>query len=139
LTLDFAAYRSADASRFVTNLEDEVRGTRPGAPVRGLAAVEGSDASGTVYCVVDLTGAVLQVGITDGWWDEVGAHGLAPAVLQALQLAREKAGIAKLVLGTETRSSGSGAPATGAAGGDAELHAAAAAIAGDIIDELVPA
>jgi hypothetical protein len=30
-------------------------------------------------------------------------------------------------------------PATGAAGGDAELRAAAAAIAGDIIDELVPA
>lgn len=30
-------------------------------------------------------------------------------------------------------------PATGAAGGDAELHEAAAAIAGDIIDELVPA
>jgi len=82
----------------VTNLEDEVRGTRPGAPVRGLDAVEGSDASGTVYCVVDLTGAVRQVGIVDGWWDAVGAHGVAPAVLQALQLAREKAGIAKLVL-----------------------------------------
>jgi len=96
--MDFDAYRIGDTSRFVTNLEDEVRGIRPGAPVRGLDAVEGSDASGTVYCVVDLTGAVLQVGITDGWWDEVGARGVAPAVLQALQLAREKAGIAKLVL-----------------------------------------
>lgn len=30
-------------------------------------------------------------------------------------------------------------PATGAAGGDAELRAAAASIAGDVIDELVPA
>jgi len=98
LTIDFAAYRIGDTSRFVTNLSDEVRGTRPGAPVRGLDAIEGSDASGTVYCVVDLTGAVRQVGITDGWWEEVGAHGVAPAVLQALQLAREKAGIAKLVL-----------------------------------------
>jgi hypothetical protein len=96
--MDFAAHRIDDTSRFVTNLEDEVRGMRPGAPVRGPDAVEGSDASGTVYCVVDLTGGVLQVGITDGWWDEVGAHGVAPAVLQALQLAREKAGIAKLVL-----------------------------------------
>ncbi|MEV4706203.1 hypothetical protein [Actinoplanes sp. NPDC049316] len=82
----------------MTNLEDEVQGARPGIPVRGLDAIEGSDASGTVYCVVDLTGAVVQIGITDGWWDEVGPHGVASAVLQALQLAREKAGIAKLVL-----------------------------------------
>jgi hypothetical protein len=98
LTTDFDAYRIGDASRFLTNLEDEVRGARFGAPVRGLDAIEGSDASGTIYCVVDLTGAVVQVGIADGWWDAVGAHGVAPAVLQALRLAREKAGIAKLVL-----------------------------------------
>lgn len=98
MTTDFDAYRISDTSRFITNLEDEVRGARPGAPVGGLDAIEGSDASGTVYCVVDLTGAVVQVGITDGWWDEVGVHGVAPAVLQALQLAREKSGIAKLVL-----------------------------------------
>lgn len=95
---DFAAYRIGDISRFVANLEDDVRGTRPGALVPGVEAIEGSDSSGTVYCVVDLTGALVQVGITDGWWREVGAHGVAAAVLQAWQLAREKSGIAKLVL-----------------------------------------
>lgn len=98
LSTDFAAYRIDDTSRFVTNLEDQMQGARPGAVVGGLDAIEGTDASGTVYCVVDLTGAVVQVGITDGWWHEVGAHGVAPAVLQAFQLAREKAGIAKLLL-----------------------------------------
>ncbi|MFI7602345.1 hypothetical protein [Actinoplanes sp. NPDC049681] len=95
----------------MTNLEDEMRDARPGEPVRGLDAIEGSDASGTVYCVVDLTGAVVQVGITDGWWEEVGAHGVAPAVLQALQLAREKAGIAKLMLARYGRPLPSPSPA----------------------------
>ncbi|HET9516366.1 MAG TPA: hypothetical protein VFO77_01440 [Actinoplanes sp.] len=98
MTTDFAAYRISDTSRFVTNLEDEVRGIRPSDRVRGLDAIEGLDATGTVYCVVDLTGAILQIGITDGWWHTVGPQGVAAAVLQALQLAREKSGIAKLVL-----------------------------------------
>jgi hypothetical protein len=98
LTIDFDAYRIDETSRFVTNLEDEVRSARPGDAVGGLDVIEGSDASGTVYCVVDLTGAIVQVGITNGWWHRVGAHGVANAVLQALQLAREKVGIAKLVL-----------------------------------------
>jgi hypothetical protein len=96
--MDFDEHRIADTVRFVTNLEDELRGARFAGPVPGLDSVEGSDASGTVYCVVDLAGSVVQVGITDGWWSAVGPQGVAAAVLQALRLAKEKAGVAKLVL-----------------------------------------
>lgn len=96
--MDFDQHRITDTVRFVTNLEDELRGARFAGPVPGLDGIEGSDASGTVYCVVDLAGSVVQVGITDGWWTAVGPQGVAAAVLQALRLAKEKAGVAKLVL-----------------------------------------
>jgi hypothetical protein len=96
--MEFDEHRIADTGRFVTNLEDELRGAGSVDPVPGLAGIEGTDASGTVYCVVDLSGALVQVGITDGWWAAVGPQGVAAAVLQALRLAKEKAGVAKLVL-----------------------------------------
>lgn len=73
-------------------------GTRPGQPVPGLDAIEGADASGTVYCVVRLDGRPVQVGITDGWWGAVGPHAIAGAVLQAYRFAREKATFARMVL-----------------------------------------
>lgn len=87
-----------DARRFVENLEDVVARTRPDAPVPGLDAIEGPDSSGTVFCVVDAAGALMQVGIVDGWWEALGPGGVAAAVLQALRFARDKAGLARLVL-----------------------------------------
>lgn len=94
-----------DARRFVENIEDMVSGSRLGDPIPGLDAIEGSDSSGTVYCVVDLGGSLLQVGIVEGWWDAVGPHGIAAAVLESLRFARDKAGLARMVLNHHGRPS----------------------------------
>jgi hypothetical protein len=96
--MDVGDPRERDVRRFVENLEDLLTHSRPGDPVPGLEAIEGADVSGTVYCMVDLGGALSQVGITDGWWEAVGPHGVAAAVLQALRFARDKAGLARMVL-----------------------------------------
>jgi hypothetical protein len=95
---DFDDFRIRDTRRFIENLEDVLAHTRVGEPVPGLDAIEGADASGTVYCVIRLDGYPVQVGITDGWWDAVGPHDIASAVLQAYRFAREKATFARLVL-----------------------------------------
>lgn len=96
--------RERDARRFVDNLEDMLAGSRPGESVDGLAAIDGTDDSGTVYCVVDLGGAVLRVDIVDGWWEAVGPRGVAAAILRALRSARDKAGLARMVLRRHGRS-----------------------------------
>ena len=95
-----------DGRRFVENLEELLTRSSPGDPIPGLDAIDGADPSGTVYCVVDLGGALSQVGIADGWWMAVGPHGVAAAVLQALRSARDKAGLARLVLNRHGRPSG---------------------------------
>ncbi|MFB9331187.1 hypothetical protein [Actinoplanes octamycinicus] len=87
-----------DARRFWRNLEDAVAQTRPGQPVPGLSSIEGSDNSGTVYCVVDLGGDPIRVELFNGWWDTVGPTRVGPAVLDAFRFAREKAGLASLLL-----------------------------------------
>ncbi|MGC9670635.1 hypothetical protein ACNTMW_29330 [Planosporangium sp. 12N6] len=95
---DFDEFRIRDTRRFVENLEDALAHTPPGQPVPGLDSIEGADASGTVYCVIRLDGHPVQVGITDGWWNAVGPHAIASAVLQAYRFAREKATFARMVL-----------------------------------------
>ena len=102
--MDANDLQERDARRFVQNLEDIVPGSRPGDPVPGLEAIDGTDSSGTVYCVVDLGGALLRVGIVDGWWGAVGPGGVAAAVLQSLRFARDKAGLARMVLSRHGRS-----------------------------------
>jgi hypothetical protein len=87
-----------DARRFWRNLDDVVARARPGQPVPGLSSIEGSDASGTVYCVVDLGGNLSRVEIFHGWWEVVGPAAVGAAVLDALSFAREKAGLAYLLL-----------------------------------------
>jgi hypothetical protein len=107
--MDVGDRRARDARRFVENVENLVASTRPGDPLPVLDGIEGTDLSGTVDCVVDLGGALSRVGIIDGWWEAVGPHGVAAAVLQALRFARDKAGLARMVLARHGR------PYTGAA------------------------
>lgn len=95
---DFDDYRIRDTRRFIETLEDTLTHTSPGQPVPGLDAIEGVDASGKVYCVIRLDGHPVRVAITDGWWDVVGLHAIANAVLQAYRFAREKATFARMVL-----------------------------------------
>lgn len=89
--------RVRDVERFVANFEDMATSLRLGEPAPETA-VEGVDASGTVYCVVSLGGVVSQVNIVDGWWEPVGPRGIAAAVLDAWRFAREKAGWGRLIL-----------------------------------------
>jgi hypothetical protein len=102
--VNFDEFKARDARRFVANLEDELRRSHPGEPLARLDVIDGSDASGTVYCSVRLAGGLIQVGIMDGWWRAVGPRSIAATVLQALGYAREKAGIAQLVLARHGRS-----------------------------------
>jgi hypothetical protein len=95
---DFDDFRIRDTRRFIQNLEDALAYPPTGQPVPSLDAIEGADASGTVYCVISLDGRPVQVSITDGWWDAVGPHAIVGAVLQAYRFAREKATFARLVL-----------------------------------------
>ena len=95
---EFDEFRIRDTRRFVENLEDAIKYTPSGQPVPGVEAIEGADASGAVYFVIRLDGYPVQVGITDGWWEAVGPHAVAGAVLQAYRFARDKAMFARLVL-----------------------------------------
>ncbi|GAB3982632.1 hypothetical protein V1634_25825 [Plantactinospora veratri] len=63
-----------------------------------MDGIDGTDASGTVYCVVDSTGWVLRIGVDPGWWDALGPTGIAGAVLDAVRFAKSKATMARLVL-----------------------------------------
>jgi hypothetical protein len=90
--------RARDARIFVGNIEDAVARVRPGEPVPGVDRIDGTDRSGTVFCVVDLAGRLQRVGMDDGWWDAVGPGRIAYAVLDALRFAKSKATVARLVL-----------------------------------------
>jgi hypothetical protein len=87
--------RARDVRIFVDNLEDTAARLRPGGP---LPDVEGADESGTVHCVVHIDGSLSAVTIVDGWWDAVGPHGVAAAVLSAYRFAQQKATAGRLVL-----------------------------------------
>ncbi|GIM94074.1 hypothetical protein [Paractinoplanes toevensis] len=95
---DFDEFRIRDTRRFIENLEDTLAYTPAGQPVPGLDAVEGADASGTVYCLVRLDGRPVRITITDGWWEAVGPHAIAGAVLQAYRFAQQKTVFARMVL-----------------------------------------
>jgi hypothetical protein len=89
--------RARDAHIFVANFEDTVAHLRRGEPIPA-SSIEGADETGTVFCVVDVTGALQQVGIADGWWEALGPGRVAGAVLSALRFAKAKAAMARLVL-----------------------------------------
>ena len=93
--MDYDDYRVADTERFLARVEEDLRRARPGEPLPQLDAIDGSDASGTVHCVVALDGQVRQVGIMSGWWDRLGPPGAGRAVIQAWEYARQKAGLAE--------------------------------------------
>ncbi|OJF10316.1 hypothetical protein BG844_32590 [Couchioplanes caeruleus subsp. caeruleus] len=80
------------------DLEDLVSRAAPGQPVRGLEQIDGTDSSGTVYAVVDLTGALLRIGLDDSWWEQVGPRTVGPAILQAVRGAKDKAAAARMML-----------------------------------------
>jgi hypothetical protein len=90
--------RSRDARTFVDSLEDMIRHLRPSDPLPGLGGIDGTDTTGTVSCVVDVSGALLRVGIDDSWWDAVGPGRIAGAILDAMRFAKAKATAARLVL-----------------------------------------
>lgn len=90
--------REAELRRFAQNVERIIVETDPGLLPRELQTVEGSDASGAVYCLVNLGGMLTDVVIMNDWWTAVGPGGVAAAVLEALRSAREKAGLARMVL-----------------------------------------
>jgi hypothetical protein len=87
--------RARDVRIFVDNLEDTATRLRPG---DALPDVDGADESGTVHCVVHIDGSLSAVTIVDGWWDAVGPHGVAAAVLSAYRFAQQKATTGRLVL-----------------------------------------
>ena len=91
-------YRVRDARRFAENVEDELRRVPFGRPLPSLDPIEGTDASGLVYCMVRMDGRPARIVITGLWWEELGPDGIASAVLQAHQYAGEKAGLAKALL-----------------------------------------
>ncbi|GIF24456.1 hypothetical protein BJ973_007936 [Actinoplanes tereljensis] len=95
---DFDEFRIRDTRRFIENLEDTLAYTPAGQPVPGLDAIEGADASGTVYCLVRLDGRPARISITDGWWEAVGPEAIAGAVLQAYRFAQQKTVFARMVL-----------------------------------------
>jgi hypothetical protein len=81
--------RTRDARTFVANFEDSIAHLRPGEPIPA-SAIDGADETGMVYCAVDVTGALQQVGIADGWWDALGPGCVANLVLSALRFAKAK-------------------------------------------------
>jgi hypothetical protein len=91
-------FRATEAQRFAADLDRDLRVARPGESLPRLDAIEGSDATGTVYCVVGLDAKVRRVVITDGWWHQLGPRGVAQAVLQALSWAEAKTGVAQTML-----------------------------------------
>jgi hypothetical protein len=86
-----------DARIFVANFEDAIAHLRRGEPIPARS-IDGADETGMVFCVVDVTGALKQVGIADGWWEALGPGRVADAVLSALRFAKAKAAMARLVL-----------------------------------------
>ncbi|MFC3381288.1 hypothetical protein [Couchioplanes azureus] len=87
-----------DARRFLGDVEDLVSRAAPGRPVRGLEQIDGTDGSGTVYGVVDVTGALLRIGLDDSWWEQVGPRAVGSAILQAVRSAKDKAAAARMML-----------------------------------------
>ena len=90
--------RARDTRIFVENLEDMVARLRPGEPAPGIGEIDGTDATGTVHCVVTVDGSLLRVGIDDGWWDALGPGRVAAAILDAMRFAKSKAAMARLLL-----------------------------------------
>jgi hypothetical protein len=90
--------RLDQARRFVRQLRDSLESTPRYLPVEGLDRILGADQTGTVTCVVDIRGDFVDLSIRSDWWHTVGPSGIAPAVLDALQFAQDKAMLAAALL-----------------------------------------
>lgn len=69
-----------------------------------LGKVTADDPTGTVTCTVDSRGEFLDLRIEPDWWDTLGPSGIAPAILDAIQLALDKVAAGGLVLLAHRRS-----------------------------------
>ncbi len=96
--IDADDHRIRDAKIFAENLEELATRTRPGHPVPGVDRIDGPDRSGSVYCVVDRTGTVVNVRIESDWWETLGPGRIAAAIMEALDYARSKASMALMIL-----------------------------------------
>lgn len=90
--------RTRDAQIFAVNLERLASSIYPGQPVPELDSIDGTDDSGSVYCVVNLSGDIMSIGIDNGWWKIVGPTQIAAKILDAVSYAKSKAMMARLVL-----------------------------------------
>jgi hypothetical protein len=86
------------ARRFVRQLEESLALTPRHLPVAGLERISATDRTATVTCVVDAHGKFLDLTIGSDWWYTVGPSGIDLAILDALQLAQDKATLAMAVL-----------------------------------------
>lgn len=90
--------RARDTLTFSESIEEVAARTAPGQPIPQLASIDGTDASGTVYCAVDVAGTLTHLGIDPGWWGALGPARVAAAILEAVRNAKFKAMMARLIL-----------------------------------------
>ena len=90
--------RVSDAKDFGRTFTDRLAYLRPGQRVSVPDRIEGPDRTGSVRCVVDLDGALLDVTIDSEWWSTLGQGRIAAAVLESFAYTRSKAAIARMAL-----------------------------------------
>jgi hypothetical protein len=90
--------RAANADQFVSDFEQQVRQARPGDDPPRADRVDSPDATGTAWAVVDWRGHFVDLWLNPGWWSELGPARVGAGLLEALESARMKVTLAKLVL-----------------------------------------
>jgi hypothetical protein len=90
--------RSDQTRHFVRQLEESLARTPRDRPIDGLDRISATDQTATVTCVVDVRGDFVDLSIGRDWWYTVGPTAIAPAVLDALQAAQDKAMLAMALL-----------------------------------------
>ncbi|MFC0007727.1 hypothetical protein [Micromonospora siamensis] len=89
--------RLDDAREFLARMERHFGQARPGEDVGGYGPVSGTDVTGSVTCLVDTDGDLVDLWLDPGWWRAVGPTGVGVALLAALDFARSKLGVARAV------------------------------------------
>ncbi|SCE92212.1 hypothetical protein [Micromonospora mirobrigensis] len=89
--------RLDDAREFLARMERHFGQARPGEDVGGYGPVSGTDVTGSVTCLVDTDGDLVDLWLDPGWWRAVGPAGVGAALLAALDFARSKLGVARAV------------------------------------------
>jgi hypothetical protein len=90
--------RVTDAHRLTEEIREAIGANRVNDLVRSLGQVEGPDSTGAVYFIVDLAGHFVDLYISSDWRRSLAAGALGPAVLEAYNYARDKAGMIPLIL-----------------------------------------